>query len=493
MKTPYTRTKMKGDAELAASFPANFLWGAATAAYQIEGATQVDGRGPSIWDRFAHTPGKVRDGDTGDVAADHFHLMAEDVDLMAQLGLGAYRFSIAWPRIVPEGRGDVNVRGLDFYERLVDKLLERGIEPVATLYHWDLPEALENNGGWLNRATSFAFAEYAEVVVRRLGDRVARWITLNEPWCSAYLGYGTGVHAPGLRSMDAAVTAGHHLLLAHGLAVPRLRALAGPAARVGITLNLTPVYAADERSQTLRAQRETNKFHNSWFLDPIFLGAYPEGFFAGLGVSAPEAYSGDLQAIAAPIDFLGVNYYSRLLLRGDDTPGAVRRTAPSYPDGQVVGPVPGSTYTDMGWEVYQEGLVDLLVALRRDYGPRAIAITENGAAFHDTWAGGEHVHDAQRVAYVRAHIQALAVAVSLGVPVEGYFAWSLLDNFEWAEGYRCRFGLVYVDYPSQRRIVKDSGHWYAALLAAYRACVRREGRRSQRGSRIAPVQPWTIA
>jgi beta-glucosidase len=467
------QAQVESDIELAACFPANFLWGASTAAYQVEGATREDARGLSMWDRFAATPGKTRDGDTGDIAADHYHRMAQDVDLMARLGLTAYRFSIAWPRIVPEGTGAVNVAGLDFYDRLVDRLLERGILPVATLYHWDLPQALEDHGGWLNRATSHAFAEYAEVVARRLGDRVTRWITLNEPWCSAYLGYGTGVHAPGIRSMEAAVTAGHHLLLAHGLALPRLRTLARPDARVGIALNLTPVYAADDRQETLRSQRQAHRFHNRWFLDPIFRGTYPAGLFDGLGVPPPLIEDGDLQAIEAPIDFLGVNYYSRLLIRGDDPHSSQPRSAPSYCDGHIVGPVPGSAYTDMGWEIYPEGLVDLLVSLQRDYGPRAITITENGAAFRDTWDGGDHIHDAQRVVYLREHLQALAVAVLLGVPVEGYFVWSLMDNFEWAEGYSRRFGIVYVDYPSQRRIVKDSGRWYAELRAAHRAHKRK--------------------
>jgi beta-glucosidase len=460
----------ESESDLAAYFPADFLWGAATSAYQIEGATRDDGRGQSIWDRFAGTPGKTRDGDTGDSAADHYHRMEQDVDLMARLGLTAYRFSIAWPRIVPAGTGTVNTRGLDFYDRLVDKLLQRGIVPVATLHHWDLPQALEDHGGWLNRATSFAFAEYAEAVARRLGDRVGQWITLNEPWCSAYLGYGTGVHAPGKHSMEAAVTAGHYLLLAHGLAMPRLRAMARPDAGVGITLNLTPVYAADGRPETLHAQRQAHALHNRWFLDPIFRGVYPAELFVGLGVPPPPVEDGDLAAIAAPIDFLGVNYYSRLLVRGDDRLNPEERATPASSDSQVVGPVLAPTYTDMGWEIYPEGLVDLLLSLKNDYDPRAIAITENGAAFDDTWDGGDRIHDARRLSYLREHIQALAVARLLGVPVVSYFAWSLMDNFEWAEGYSRRFGIVYVDYLSQRRVVKDSGRWYAQFCAAHRAC-----------------------
>lgn len=467
--SPDLRAEAESDNELAAYFPASFLWGAATAAYQIEGATNEDGRGPSIWDRFSSTPSKTHNGDTGDIAADHYHLMEQDVDLMARLGLTAYRFSIAWPRILPSGTGAVNARGLDFYDRLVDRLLERGIAPAATLYHWDLPQILQDDGGWLNRTTALAFAEYVEAVAHRLGDRVTHWITLNEPWCSAYLGYGTGVHAPGIQSMEAAVTAGHHLLLGHGLALPRLRALARPDARIGITLNLTPIYAADSRPQTVRAQRQADRFHNRWFLDPIFRGTYPAELFDDIGVPPPPIESDDLAAISAPIDFLGVNYYSRLLIRGGDPQSPQQRAALSYFDGQIVGPSAGSAYTDIGWEIYPEGLADMLLRLQNDYSPRAIAITENGAAFNDMWDGSAHVHDTRREVYLREHIQAMAVAMLLGVPVEGYFAWSLMDNFEWAEGYSKRFGIAYVDYPSQRRIVKDSGHWYARFLAAHRA------------------------
>jgi beta-glucosidase len=454
--------------DLAADFPARFQWGAATAAYQIEGAARDDGRGPSIWDHFSAIPGNIYAGDTGDVAADHYHRMQQDVQLMARLGLGAYRFSVAWPRIFPEGKGAINVPGLDFYDRLVDGLLERGITPVATLYHWDLPLALHDDGGWLSRETAFAFADYAEVVARRLGDRVTQWITLNEPWCSAYLGYGSGVHAPGLRSMRTAITAGHHLLLAHGLAARRIRALAQPHAQTGIALNLTPVYAADARLETLRARQQADRFHNRWFLDPIFRGAYPEGLFADLGESPPRMAAGDLDTIAVPIDFLGMNYYSRLLVRASATQSPQVGSQPAIKDFEPVGPVAESTYTAMGWEVYPDGLVDILLRVHRDYAPTSILITENGAAYQDAWDGGDRVQDARRTEYLRQHVGALARARCLGVPVDGYFVWSLLDNFEWAEGYRRRFGLVYVDYARQRRIIKDSGHWYARLLATHR-------------------------
>jgi beta-glucosidase len=472
--TPESRPRIGTGSEdaLAATFPPGFLWGVATAAYQIEGATREDGRGPSIWDRFSAAPGNTRAGDTGDTAANHYHLMEQDVALMSRLGVNAYRFSIAWPRVIPEGTGSVNVRGLDFYDRLTDALLERGIEPVATLYHWDLPLALQSDGGWLHRDTSAAFAAYAEVVARRLGDRITRWITLNEPWCSSYLGHGIGVHAPGARSMQAAATAAHHLLLAHGLAVPRLHEFAARSANVGITLNLTPVYAADGRPETLDIQRRVDTFHNRWFLDPVFRGAYPEGLFTDLGVSPPPIMDGDLATIAVPIDFLGVNYYSRLLIRAHEQRSAPVDATPLFERYDIVGPVPGSRYTEMGWEVYPDGLVDILMRVHRDYAPRAITVTENGAAYADAWDGGDGVKDVQRTEYFRKHIQALAVALLLEVPVDGYFAWSLIDNFEWAEGYSRRFGVVYVDYPSQRRIIKDSGLWYADFLAAYRNQVK---------------------
>jgi beta-glucosidase len=473
------RQETETDLDLAASFPKGFLWGAATSAYQIEGAAHADGRGPSIWDRFCAVEGAVKNGETGDVAADHYSQMGHDVELMAELGLSAYRFSLSWPRILPQGRGKVNTRGLDFYERLVDSLLVRGITPVATLYHWDLPAALQDEGGWLSRDTALAFAEYAEVVARRLGDRVPRWITLNEPWCAAYLGYGVGVHAPGAKGMQSAVTAAHHLMLAHGLAVPRLRHHSRPASQVGVTLNLTPVYAADRRPETLVAQQQADRFHNRWFLDPIFVGAYPARFFERLAVAAPAMADGDLATIGAPLDFLGVNYYSRLVIEA--ATGSARSRQGPYFDGQVVGPLPGSAYTAMGWEVYPEGLLDVLVRLQQEYSPPAILVTENGAAYDDVWDGGDRVVDLQRREYLREHLEALAVALLVDVPVEGYFAWSLMDNFEWAEGYSRRFGIVYVDYPTQRRIVKESGRWYAGLVAAHRAQGPRPGWAAGRG------------
>jgi beta-glucosidase len=445
-------------------FPADFLWGAATASYQIEGAAYEDGRGLSIWDQFAAIPGKVHQGENGDVAADHYHCMPEDVALMAELGLNAYRFSIAWPRILPQGTGTANGRGLDFYDRLVDTLLARGITPLVTLYHWDLPLALHKKGGWLNRDTAFAFADYAEIVARRLGDRVDWWVTLNEPWCSAYLGYGTGEHAPGICDTQSAYISAHHLLLAHGLAIPRLRMHIHQQAQLGITLNLTPVYAANNHPETLHAVEQADKMSNRWFLDPIFRGNYPENLFADAGVAPPPIQDGDLDIIATPIDLLGVNNYSRSLIRArTEENGAGNGATRHY---EHVAVVADSSYTEMGWEVYPRALTDVLVRVHRDYAPRAIVVTENGAAFADHWDGSDRVSDPQRVHYIREHLQALGQARAQEVPVRGYFVWSLLDNFEWAQGYSKRFGIVYVDYPTQRRIVKDSGHWYAAFIAA---------------------------
>ncbi len=448
-------------------FPPDFLWGAATSAYQIEGATRADGRGPSIWDQFAATPGATHQGDTGDIAADHYHRMEEDVALMHSLGLGAYRFSVAWPRVLPEGAGAVNTRGLDFYDRLVDTLLARGIKPLVTLYHWDLPLALHERGGWLKRETAFAFAHYAEVVARRLGDRVEWWLTHNEPWCAAFLGYGIGVHAPGIRDMNAAYTAGHHLLLSHGLAMRRLRACLPRTAHLGITLNLGPIYPEDERPETLQAVRRADAFVNRWFLDPIFCGSYPEALFHDEVIPPLLRNADDLALIAAPIDFLGVNYYSRKVVRvpRDERPAHI-------PEGfEEVEHVPGASYTHMGagWEVYPSGLTDLLVRVQREYSPHAIIVTENGAAFEDSWDGNGAINDPERLYYIREHIQALGRALSQGVALRGYFLWSLLDNFEWGEGYSKRFGMVYVDYPTQRRIVKQSGRWYTRFITSQQA------------------------
>jgi beta-glucosidase len=450
------------DPALLAVFPRDFLWGAATSAYQIEGATRDDGRGLSIWDRFCATPGYVVGGATADVACDHYHRMESDVALAAELGIQAYRFSIGWPRVLPEGEGVVNARGLDFYERLVDTLLAHGIAPVPTLFHWDLPAALQDRGGWLSRDTAYAFADFVEIVARRLGDRAPWWITHNEPWCAAYLGHATSVLAPGGHEPQAAALVGHHLLLSHGLAVTRLRALCRPDARIGITLDFSPVYPADESTETLRAAARADAFRNRWFLDPIAGRGYPEGLFGDQGIKPPPVREGDMQIIAAPLDFLGVNYYSRWYLRGSDN---------VYADGKEpddTGREPKPVRTAMGWEVYPPGLTELLLRLHREYAFPTLLVAENGAAFEDHWDGGERVRDPERQAYLAEHVMALSRAMEQGAPVAGYLVWSLLDNFEWSLGYTKRFGIVYVDYPTQRRIVKDSARWYASLLAAAR-------------------------
>ena len=450
-------------------FPPDFLWGAATSAYQIEGAVQEDGRVPSVWDRFASLPGTTYQGQTGEIAADHYHRMEEDVALMAELNLSSYRFSLSWPRILPQGSGAVNTKGLDFYDRLVDALLVRGIQPLATLYHWDLPLALQERGGWLKRDTAYAFADYAEVVARRLGDRVHWWLTQNEPWCSAYLGYAEGIHAPGMRDTQLAVGAGHHILLAHGLAVPRLRAHLSPSAQVGIALDFYPVYAADERPETLHAVEQADAFRNRWFLDPIFRGSYPPDLFTNLGVAPPPMQPDDFAIISTPIDFLGVNYYSRMLIQSQTTTSNGGEADGMPIHYEAIERIPGAAYTEMGWEVFPAGLATILTRISREYAPKALVVTESGAAFADHWDGNGAVHDPQRIDYLREHIATVAQVLRQGVPIKGYVVWSFLDNFEWSEGYRKRFGLVYVDYATQRRIIKDSGRWYASFVASQRS------------------------
>ncbi len=449
-----------------AAFPPDFLWGAATSAYQVEGAVHEDGRALSVWDCFAAVPGATYQGQTGEIAADHYHHMGEDVALMAELNLNTYRFSLSWPRILPQGTGAVNERGLDFYDRLVDALLARGIRPLATLYHWDLPMALQDQGGWLARDTAYAFADYAEVVARRLGDRVEWWITHNEPWCSAYLGYALGIHAPGLRDKQLAVQVGHHVLLSHGLAVPRLRANLSPQAQVGIALDFYPVYAADDRPETLLAVKQADTFRNRWFLDPLFRGSYPDNLFTDLGVTPPPIHEDDFSIISTPIDFLGVNYYSRMLVRGSEDSLTIAEHTVPFNNFDTIKRIPGASYTEMGWEIFPDGLANILTRIHREYAPKALVVTESGAAFDDHVDGTGTVHDQRRIDYLRAHIQTVAQVIRQGVPIKGYVVWSFLDNFEWSEGYRKRFGLVYIDYPTLRRIVKDSGRWYASFVAS---------------------------
>ena len=438
-------------------FPPNFTWGVATAAFQIEGATQEDGRGASIWDTFCATPGKVENGDTGEVACDHYHRWRGDLDLIQSLNVGAYRFSVAWPRILPEGTGRVNEKGLDFYDRLVDGLLERGLEPHATLYHWDLPRALQDEGGWVSRGVVDAFVNYADLVTARLGDRVHAYATLNEPWCSAMLGHYLGEHAPGLKDRKKALQAAHHLLLAHGAALPVMRENA-PGAQHGVVLNFTPSYPVSGDPQDERAARLFDGFFNRWFLEPLVQAAYPEDMWEVYGEDVPEVHAGDLATISAPLDFLGVNYYSRAVTAHD-------------PDGEpprFKGVSVGGEHTDMGWEVFPQGLTDLLVRLDKDY-PNLppLLITENGAAYPDRLESGE-VKDDNRIQYLKTHLGAVAEAMARGADVRGYFAWSLMDNFEWAFGYDKRFGLVYVDYETLERIPKASAKWYTETVAATR-------------------------
>jgi beta-glucosidase len=441
-----------GDKKLA--FPKDFIWGAATASYQIEGAWEEDGKGESIWDRFSHTPGKVKNGDTGDVACDHYHRWRDDVALMKELGLKAYRFSVAWPRIFPEGRGEVNQTGLDFYSQLVDALLEAGIEPFVTLYHWDLPQILQDEGGWPERGIVDAFTEYADVVSCTLGDRIQNWITLNEPWVSAFLGYSMGYHAPGHTNQDEAIAASHHLLLSHGRTVPILRANCLDA-RVGITLNLSPQEPASPSVADRTAATWVDGYINRFFLDPLVGRGYPQDMVSSFGNAMEFVKPGDLEAIATPLDFLGVNYYSRGIARSDEITEEENEPRTVFR---------GDEITEMDWEVYPRGIYNILGRLHFEYAFPALLITENGAAFVDDVGPDGTVDDPARLSYIKRHLEMIHNAIQIGVPVTGYFVWSLMDNFEWAYGYSKRFGIVYVDYPSQQRILKSSAKWYRDLL-----------------------------
>ncbi|SBT49031.1 GH1 family beta-glucosidase [Micromonospora narathiwatensis] len=428
-------------------FPAGFRWGVSTSAYQIEGATTADGRGPSIWDTFAHTPGRIVDGSTGDEACDHYHRYAEDVALLAGLGVSGYRFSIAWPRIQPTGRGAANPAGLDFYERLVDALLDRGVEPVATLFHWDLPQALEDAGGWLDRDTAHRFAEYADLVAGRLGDRVKLWITLNEPFIHMSLGHGMGVHAPGRMLLFDAFPVAHHQLLGHGLAAAALRARGcGP---VAIANNYSPVRLAGDTDADRAAGAAYDALHNRLFTDPLLGLGYPEG----LGFDPGVVRDGDLAVIAAPLDVLGVNYYN---------PTGIRAAEEGSPLPFEMVPLAGYPRTAFDWPVVPDGLRDLLVQLRDRYGDALppIQVTESGCAYDDAPDADGRVPDPERIAYLDGHIRAVREAMDAGVEVTGYFVWSLLDNWEWAEGFTKRFGLVHVDYATQRRTPKSSYAWF---------------------------------
>jgi beta-glucosidase len=440
-------------------FPSDFVWGGATSSYQIEGSVDADGRGESIWDRLCRKPGAIDDGSSGDVACDHYRRYREDVALMRDLGIKAYRFSVAWPRVLPRGRGPVNAAGLDFYSRLVDCLLENGIAPFATLYHWDLPQALQDEGGWATRSTALAFADYAEIVVRGLGDRVKSFITINEPWCVSILSHQLGKHAPGLKHWPTALAAAHHVLLAHGLAVPVIRRECA-GAEVGITLNFEPAAPASRSAADQDAARHSDGSFNRWFLDPVFGRRYPADMVADYAKAGhipfsgvPEAQDGDFAIIATPTDFLGVNYYTRKIVRSDALPEA--ENAPV-----TLAMPPAAELTTMGWEVFPEGLYRLLCRLQFEYGPPKMYVTENGSAWPDTVGADGRVHDRQRVCYLQGHLAATSRAIDAGAQVAGYFAWSLLDNFEWERGYTQRFGIVHVDYSTQARTPKDSATFY---------------------------------
>ncbi|KHO61252.1 broad-specificity cellobiase [Thermoanaerobacter sp. YS13] len=437
-------------------FPKDFTWGVATSSYQIEGAVNEDGRTPSIWDTFSKTEGKTYQGHTGDVACDHYHRYKEDVEIMKEIGVKAYRFSIAWPRIFPE-EGKYNPKGMDFYKRLVDELLKRDIMPVATIYHWDLPQwAYEKNGGWLNRESVKWYVEYASKLFEKLGDVIPLWITHNEPWCSSILSYGIGEHAPGHKDWREALIAAHHISLSHGEAVKVFRDMNLKGAQIGITLNLTPAYPASEKEEDKLAAQYADGFANRWFLDPIFKGNYPEDMMELYSKIIGEfdfIKEGDLETISVPIDFLGVNYYTRSIvkynedsmLKAENVPGLGKRT-------------------EMGWEISPEPLYDLLKRIDREYTKLPMYITENGAAFKDEVTEDGRVHDYERIEYIKEHLKAIARFIEEGGNLKGYFVWSLLDNFEWAHGYSKRFGIVYVDYETQKRILKDSAWWYKEVI-----------------------------
>ena len=442
-------------------FPADFVWGTATSAHQIEGARDEDGKGPSIWDRFAADPAHIADRSDASVACDHYHRFRDDLDLMASLRLCNYRFSLAWPRIVPDGIGAVNAAGLDFYDRLVDAMLERGIRPFATLHHWDLPAALQDRGGWTSRATVDAFVRYAEIAVRRLGDRVAYWMTHNEPSVVAFCGHLFGVHAPGLRDLRTALAAAHGILLSHGRAVRAIRS-ACRGARVGIAQNLEWVEPASDRSDDVLAALRHDGAFNRWFLDPVFGRGYPDDLVAWYGADAPRPEPGDLDEIAAPLDFLGVNYYTRRVIAHHPAGRGPGRAA--LATRQVDWPfVPRADFDE--WEIAPEGLYRTLLRVQRQYRPPAMMVTESGTSWPDRPGPDGLVHDPVRIRYLALHAAAVRQAIDDGCDVRGYFVWSILDNFEWGFGFTKRFGLVHVDYQTQRRTVKDSGRWYARLAA----------------------------
>jgi beta-glucosidase len=430
------------------SFPHNFLWGAATASYQIEGAWNEDGKGESIWDRFSHTPGRIEDNSTGDIACDHYHRYLDDIALMRQIGLKAYRFSVSWPRVIPSGRGPINPRGLGFYDSLVDALCAANIDPFLTLYHWDLPQVLQDQAGWEDRKTSHAFADYAVLMVKHLGDRVKHWTTFNEPGVVAFDGNLSGEHAPGLQDPRISYQVAHNLMLAHGLATQAIRG-ADPSLQVGIVLNLWGADPASEDPADIAAANVAWEGSETLFLDPIFKGHYPVSVSERVGPNMPKIHDGDMALIAQKLDYLGVNFYSRNLISAS---------------GQI-SPVPGSEYTEMGWEVCAPALRRVLNRINNDYDLPPIYITENGAAFSDAVSEDGRIYDERRLDYIRNHFIQTRLAMQDGVDVRGYFVWSLLDNFEWGHGFTKRFGLIRVNYETQERIIKESGKWYSHVIA----------------------------
>lgn len=437
------------------NFPEDFQFGVATAAYQIEGCVQTDGRGVSIWDTFSHKPGRVINGDTGDVACDHYQRWAKDLDLIASLGVDAYRFSIAWPRLFSQGRGQLNTKGLSFYDRLIDGCLERDIKVFPTLYHWDLPQTLADKGGWMNRGTADAFAEYAATVMHHLGDRIDALTTFNEPWCSAILGHMVGIHAPGERNLDNALAVVHGQHRAHGLAIQALRASRNTVP-LGIVLNAQAVYPGSDSDNDQEAAIRHKAFHNDMFFEPLFEGSYPQQLIDALGVRLPEHWQDDMNTVRQPMDFWGLNYYTPTYVtdtnsRNDDFPATTTAKRP---------PV---ARTDIGWEIDAQSLTSLLLELNERYKLPPCYITENGAAYNHDLENGQ-IDDQPRIDYIHEHLLAVAEAIAQGVNLKGYFAWSLMDNFEWAEGYTMRFGLVHVDYATQKRTLKASAHWYKSLV-----------------------------
>ncbi|MGA2612392.1 MAG: GH1 family beta-glucosidase [Spirochaetia bacterium] len=440
-------------------FPKGFLWGAATAAYQIEGAARDDGKGESIWDRFCHTPGVIHDGTTGEVACDHYHRWRDDLENIRDLGLSAYRFSVSWPRVLPAGSGKVNTRGLAFYETLVDALLKERIEPAITLYHWDLPQALQDKGGWTNHDTAYRFADYAEKLFLRLGDRVKTWITLNEPQVSAFAGYGDGIHAPGIKDLGQAVQASHVLMVAHALAVEVYREASPATHRIGITLDLHPVYPWSDGVSDGEAALVADGRVNRWFLDPVFRGSYPKDILALFDAAkvAPRIDPKDLVLLSSnPVDFLGVNYYFPMRVLASDTDPVLHCEYAAHKDREK---------TEMGWEVHPEGLCDLLIRLKRDYGNPSLMITENGAAYPDATVVNGQVQDDDRISYIRSHLEQARRAIQDGVKLEGYFLWTLLDNFEWSFGFSRKFGITSLDRHSLGRTWKKSASWYQRVIA----------------------------